>query len=218
MCSYCGEKVNETRDHVPSKIILDEPFPDNLPVVPCCLACNQDFSEDEVYFACSIESILRGTTKIEKLQRQKIISVFEKRPALQKRIENSFRFRDGRLYFEFEEDRFIKVITKLAKGHAKFENSQSQIDKPTSISFKPLSDMTEKEKVIFFASYELNKLPEVGSRGLQNVFIEGSNRVHSNWITVQGGIYSYTVIGEMGLLIVRIVVWNYLAIEVVWKD
>jgi hypothetical protein len=32
-CVYCGN-VTETRDHVPSRILLDEPYPENLPVVP----------------------------------------------------------------------------------------------------------------------------------------------------------------------------------------
>lgn len=53
-CAYCGE-YPETRDHVPSKIILENPFPENLPVVPSCLKCNNGFSLDEEYFACLIE-------------------------------------------------------------------------------------------------------------------------------------------------------------------
>lgn len=151
MCSYCGKTATETRDHVPSKILLDEPFLENLPVVPCCTKCNQDFSSDEEYFACSIESILRGTTEIEKLHRQKIKSVFEKRPALQQRISKSFVLQDGKLHFKFEKDRFIKVATKLAKSHAKYEISEPQFEDPTSISLKPLTLMTEKEIDDFFA-------------------------------------------------------------------
>ncbi|MBK8382300.1 MAG: hypothetical protein IPL16_10500 [Ignavibacteria bacterium] len=122
MCSYCGDTATETRDHVPAKILLDDPFPENLPVVPCCTKCNQDFSLDEEYFACSIECILRGTSNIEQLQRQKIKSALKKRPALQERIENSFTLQDGQLQFKYEQDRFMNVATKLAKGHAKYEN------------------------------------------------------------------------------------------------
>ena len=65
-CTYCGGEP-ETRDHVPSKILLDKPFPENLPVVPSCDKCNHDFSKDEEYFACLIECTLRGTTEPEKL-------------------------------------------------------------------------------------------------------------------------------------------------------
>lgn len=218
MCSYCGETSNETRDHVPSKILLDDPFPENLPVVPCCTKCNQDFSLDEEYFACSIECILKGTTNIEKLQREKIKAVFKKRPALQQRIESSFILKDGQLHFKFEENRFRNVVTKLAKGHAKYEISEPQFNDPTSISMKPLNLMTEKEIDNFFASYHLNKLPEVGSRSLQNLLIGDNNAVHSHWTTVQDDNYKYSVIDDMGLLIVRIVVWEYLAVEVIWDD
>jgi hypothetical protein len=52
-CAYCGS-FPESRDHVPSKILLDEPFPYNLPVVPSCNNCNNGFSKDETYFACAI--------------------------------------------------------------------------------------------------------------------------------------------------------------------
>jgi hypothetical protein len=31
-CIFCGAKA-ETRDHVPSRILLDSPYPQNLPVV-----------------------------------------------------------------------------------------------------------------------------------------------------------------------------------------
>ena len=70
-CSYCGKKP-ETRDHVPSKVLLDKPFPENLPIVPACKKCNEDLSLDEEYFSCLIECILCGTTEIDKLKREKI--------------------------------------------------------------------------------------------------------------------------------------------------
>ena len=38
-CVYCAG-VNDTRDHVPSRVFLDSPLPENLPVVPACRACN----------------------------------------------------------------------------------------------------------------------------------------------------------------------------------
>jgi hypothetical protein len=44
--AYC-EGVPETRDHVPSRVLLDEPYPENLPVVPACKSCNSGFSADE---------------------------------------------------------------------------------------------------------------------------------------------------------------------------
>ena len=43
MCVYCGGQP-DTRDHVPSRVLLDDPLPDNLPVVDACRACNESFS------------------------------------------------------------------------------------------------------------------------------------------------------------------------------
>ena len=57
ICSYCGINNPDTRDHVPSKILLDQPYPENLPVVPCCSKCNRSFSLDEEYVACLLECI-----------------------------------------------------------------------------------------------------------------------------------------------------------------
>ena len=37
ICPYCGD-YGDTRDHVPSKALLDRPFPNDLPVVPACKA------------------------------------------------------------------------------------------------------------------------------------------------------------------------------------
>lgn len=54
-CAYCGGST-ESRDHVPSPVLLDEPYPDNLPVVGACVDCNQSFSIDEEYIACAIDS------------------------------------------------------------------------------------------------------------------------------------------------------------------
>ena len=34
-CVYCGAQP-ETRDHVPSKVLLDEPYAAQLPVVGAC--------------------------------------------------------------------------------------------------------------------------------------------------------------------------------------
>jgi len=53
-CIHCGG-VDETRDHVPSRILLDEPYPTNLPVVAACQRCNLGCSLDEEYVACLLE-------------------------------------------------------------------------------------------------------------------------------------------------------------------
>ena len=43
--SYCGA-YPDTRDHVPSKVLLDEPYPPDLPVIGACQRCNTSYSLD----------------------------------------------------------------------------------------------------------------------------------------------------------------------------
>src|SRR5580700_2734927 len=61
-CIFCGGP-EETRDHVPSRVFLDQPYPDNLPVVPACHRCNTSFSADEEYLACLIECAKAGSVE-----------------------------------------------------------------------------------------------------------------------------------------------------------
>lgn len=217
MCSYCGA-TSDTRDHVPSKILLEEPYPENLPVVPCCHKCNQGFSLDEEYFACAIECIIQGTTDIEFLNRQKIKSILLNKPSLKNRIENSFLIDDGNKYLQIDLPRFEKIMIKLAKGHLKFENSEPQFENPTSIVFKSLHEMQENEEEDFFSFSRLDKITEVGSRGSQNMLIVNRQHALSHWIIVQEGAYQYIVSETGGVKMVRILIWNYLAIEVIWEE
>lgn len=215
-CSYCGEKP-ESRDHVPSRILLDDPFPENLPVVPCCLKCNQSFSLDEEYFACMLECVLHGTTEIEKLEREKIKSILLRKETLRQRIENSFILENGNKLFQVEPDRMKKVIIKLAKGHVKFENSEPQYDDPTSIWIKPLLTMTKEEYDIFFASLNnIDKAPEVGSRSFKKLVLEINPNVLSHWTEVQENVYKYSVSVGFGFISVKILIWEYLAVHVIW--
>ena len=85
-CVYCGGPP-ESRDHVPSRVLLDDPFPDNLPVVPACLTCNDRFSKDEEYLACLLEVVRVGSTSITPSMRPKIQRIFVERPSLAARVE-----------------------------------------------------------------------------------------------------------------------------------
>ena len=60
-CVYCGG-APDSRDHVPSKVLLDDPLPPDLPVVEACSTCNGNFSLDEEYLACFLECVFSGST------------------------------------------------------------------------------------------------------------------------------------------------------------
>ena len=47
VCAYWGETKPLTVDHVPPKLMLEEPYPDNLVTVPACLDCNKRFQKNQ---------------------------------------------------------------------------------------------------------------------------------------------------------------------------
>jgi hypothetical protein len=213
ICSYCGD-ISDTRDHVPSKILLEEPFPDNLPQVPCCSKCNQGFSLDEEYIACLIECVLRGTTDISKLKRQKVKRILTNKESLRKKLEKSI-YRDGdQINFNIEHERVRNVILKLARGHAKFENGEQQFEEPTHYSVRPIPTMTDEEVDIFLRDKNLDSFPEIGSRAF--IQIVESNQDTSQWTIVQEPNYRYSVMVSLGRLTVKILIWDYLAAEIIW--
>ncbi|CAN0572482.1 unnamed protein product, partial [Ectocarpus sp. 12 AP-2014] len=203
-------------DHVPSKILLEKPFPENIHVVPCCLKCNNGFSLDEEYFACLIECLISGTTDLEKLSRENIIKILSRKKKLKTRLDQAFVNENGESYFKIETERIENVILKLAYGHSKFENSATQFDKPEHLAFVPIETLTHEEQKAFFEITELQKAPEVGSRAMQNMYLTQDGVPINNWTIVQDGIYQYSVTPTIGSLKVRILIWNYLACEVVW--
>ena len=212
-CVYCGKKP-ETKDHVPSKILLNKPYPENLPVVPACNDCNQGFSKDEEYFACLLECALRGTTDPEKLKRKKIKKILTTKPKLLYRLTEAKKFIDGQIFFKPEDKRIKNVVLKLARGHAFYENSELQLDKTTTINIRPIELMTDKELKKYFSN-EIEIFPEIGSRSFQRLFFEDDSAIGS-WINVQDNNYVYSV-NLNSEISIKFLIWNYLACEVIWN-
>ena len=215
-CVYCGG-VPDTRDHVPSLVLLDEPYPDQLPTVPSCVECNVGLSGDEQYLACLIECVTCGTTDPRRLKRQKVIDTFAKRPHRQREIEAG---REGDANWRPDPGRLERVIMKLARGHAAFE-LDPMLAPPAEIRFMPLCALTDQERSSFEGaqSSEQDLLPEVGSRALMRR-VEGnpdSLGCGDDWVVVQPNRYRYSVVESDGVL-VRIVLSEYLACAVRWRD
>lgn len=148
-CIYCGLHP-DTRDHVPSKVLLDDPLPPNLPVVPACAKCNQSFSMNELYTACLIECVVSDTIKPEGLKCAKIQRLLHEYPDVHTRlchswVENLF----GNHYFRPESEKMIATVLKLARGHAWFEQVLFQLEEPDDISIVPMMFMSEKELEAF---------------------------------------------------------------------
>lgn len=217
-CVHCG-RMAEGDDHVPSRVLLDEPYPENLPVVPSCTTCNTGFSLDEEYLACLIECARAGG--VEAVRRPKIKRILEHSPALvarlhQARRENLF----GDVEFVPELPRVSNVLVKLARGHAAFELSQPLRHAPDSVRYAPLCTLKPEAIDEFEGPPDIGAgiWPEVGSRAMQRLVVsQAGGLVIMDWITVQEGQYRYLATASSSV-VVRIVIGEYLACEVVWDE
>lgn len=217
-CVHCGG-TTETRDHAPSKILLDKPYPRNLPVLPACPTCNEGFSTDEEYLACFIECVLHGSTDPDKQARKKVSRILAESQALRERIERSKKqsqtLGGGEIIvWRPEEDRVRNVILKLARCHAAFELNEPQIRDPDHYMVTPLEGLSREQREHFETAPDTGVWPEVGSRAMQRMTV-GDQPYSDGWLEVQEGRYRYMAVGA-GSVMVRGVLSEYLAFEVVW--
>ncbi|MHB8156547.1 MAG: hypothetical protein ACYDEQ_04045 [Desulfocucumaceae bacterium] len=188
-CVYCGSATG-TRDHIPSKVFLDKPYPTNLPVVPACESCNNGFSKDEEYVACLIECVSQGSVLEETMQREKIKRILKQRPALAERMKQAHKTDGSKILFSFEFDRLKNIILKLACGHAAYDlNEPMYHNEPYSIGFTPLESIPKDIRRSFETPPKVSILPEIGSRAMQRLIMTFPGP--TGWIIVQPGRYRY---------------------------
>jgi hypothetical protein len=228
-CVYCGGS-EETRDHVPSRVLLDSPLPENLPVVWACSSCNSGFSRDEEYVACLIESVIAGSTDPARIRRTTVANILRRAPALRARIEAARTTEGRQVRFGIEPDRIKNVVLKLARGHAAFELSQPCRQEPTALWWHPLHLMTEEQRNSYDASHVVQMLGEIGSRNSQRLLVthlglepaSGEKKTLSllinDWVDVQEGCYRYLAIDDGGEIKIKMVIGEYLACEVTWAQ
>lgn len=215
-CIYCGA-APETRDHVPSRVLLEEPFPENLPVVPCCRSCNTSFSLDEEYCAAFLDCVMAGTAEPSARHRPKIRKILESRPALAAALQSarSIDPASGAISFAPDVDRLRNIAVKLARGHRAFELHTVDAEQPSAVVVAPLSLLDDASRTAFESAPIADLYPEVGSRAMIRMFEHGVQS--PNWIVVQTGRYRF--LASPGLpLLVRMVIGEYLACEVVWDS
>jgi len=214
-CVHCGGP-SETVDHVPSKVLLDEPYPENLMAVPACRECNNGLSLDEEYLACLLECVIAGDTAPEKLHRAKIGRILRANCSLLARLQVARMDGVEGTIWVAENDRVSRVILKLARCHAAFELNEPQLHVPSHIGIKPLHLMTEEERETFERDDDAFGIwPEVGSRAMQRVLVAGTDAYVEQWLAVQNGNYRFCTSQTNGLT-VKFVLREYLGCEVVW--
>lgn len=187
-CFSCGG-FPATRDHVPAKVLLDDPVPENLPIVGACRSCNGHASADEEYLACFLEVAACGSTV--EVERRKIRRIFERRPPLAARLEGA-RTSDGYVAVEYE--RVRRVVAKLGRGIWSYEAGEPSGTLDTEVRFDPIENLSQGRLVQFLSTATPVFFPEVGSR-LMIKMIEGTSEGTDNdpWQIVQPGRFAYAV-------------------------
>lgn len=228
-CIYCGGHA-DTRDHVPSRVFLDSPYPENLPVVGACSSCNNGFSLDEEYVACMIECARMGSTDPDKISRSRIAHILIRAPALRTKLESAVKIKEDGIYLDIEVERVKNVILKLARGHSAFELSHICREEPDFYWCGSFPLMSEAQKEDFNASHVVEMFGEIGSRNLQRLMVTQiviqplngeeariQNVLINDWVDVQEGAYRYLTIDDDEEIKIKIVIGEYLISEVVWK-
>ncbi len=221
-CIHCGGWIVEletNRDHVPSKSLLRKPYPTNLPVVQVCKACNEGFALDEEYLIGFLGCVLAGSTDANRQDNPKVERILRENAKLRARIgrartEHKTLGGETRSFWKPETERVNRVIVKNARGHAFFEYGEPMFTEPEHVWSAPLEALALEQRAEFENIDMGEGWPEVGSRMMTRV-ITGQD-LSGDWVVVQNEIYRYSV-AQHGTMLVRSVLFEYLATEVYWS-
>ena len=97
---HCGTGLNSTettREHVPSKCLLQKPYPAEMITIEACRKCNEAFSLDEEYLKGLLWTVLAGSTDPEKQKTPEVACMLKRNVALRVRIEEFADRKDNAL-------------------------------------------------------------------------------------------------------------------------
>lgn len=212
-CAQCGGAPH-TRDHIPPRVFLDEPFPANLPVVGTCGPCNACASLDEEYVACLIEVAACGSAVPRDLKRPRVRRALERNPALAARFQAAF---DPRLVaVAAEADRVLRVVEKMARGLWAYELAEPALGMPAEVAFQPLHTLDVDTRAEFERIQPAAIFAEVGSRMMTRQALaigEDNVGVVPGWQLVQPNRFRYAI-GFDEVNVVKLVLREYIAAEV----
>jgi hypothetical protein len=222
-CLHCGGwlvNLDCNVDHAPSKSLLKDPRPENLPTVPVCKPCNSDFSKDEAYMVACLSAAISGTTDPAKQIIPSAKRILEKSEPLQVQINRSSSYTtiggERRLVWKPDLERIERVVVKNARGHAFFEIGEPMMHKPAFVRIFPLECLSSEQRADFENAEGLGFWPEVGSRMMTRL-VTGEDLTEHGWVMVQDGVYRYVAM-QTGMMSVRTVLYEFLGTEVYWDD
>lgn len=221
-CIYCGcaqSSVPVSRDHVPTKGFLLEPYPRNLPTVTVCRACNGGYSLDEEFLIAFLGAVLSGTTDPAAQKLPAASRILGRNENLKSLIDGARqecppRGDEKQLIWMPDSERVRRVIIKNSRGHAFYEFGEPMLTEPVSVSAVPLQVLSDGQRTAFEHVDAGPGWPEVGSRMMTRLM--GGQDLKDGWVVVQEGVYRYAVFQDDGI-VVRTILHEYLATEVLWE-
>lgn len=222
-CIHCGASLGNsktTKDHIPSKTLLDRPLPDNVHTVDICFLCNNGFSGHEEYFAAFLSATMAGST-VPEVQPfgagRKALAGNAKMRRLIDESATQHVDEDGetRLTWHPDLERIRPVVIKNARGHVFFELGLPFYHEPAHVITQPLVTAPEEWLSDFLTVDHGNGWPEVGSRLLQRL-VSGDDMA-AGWTIVQLGVYVFAVFEDDDGVVARSIIREYLLTEVRWN-
>ena len=216
-CAETSHTGRYSRDHIPSKSLLNPPYPENLMQVGMCQECNSGFSKDEEYFAAFLASVMSGSTEPDSQRFPTASRILARNPRLRSRIDAA-RHSDAipgegtAVTWTPELERIERVIVKNARGHVLFELGQVIEALPIHVDILPLERLSPQQRREFEYVGGTSGWPEVNSR-LMLRLLETGEVGEGGWIQVQDGVYRYAVDETPR---VRMVLREYLLADVAW--
>lgn len=227
-CVYCGERA-DTREHCPSKAFLRKPLPTDLPTVPACKKCNNDFSSDERYTKKLIDFL-----HMYYIQKDYSFSThFQDDNRETKEAREAAKEFIKKPYFD---ERMANVFRKLAICHAAYEISVGFFcddwqGKPESVSYiiRTMVDDDTWRGLEYAEVIDNDFLPEVGSRVFGNIYVvqldaqdtDNAQKAKINvcmldWTDIQNGYYKYQAFLREDKIYVKMIFNDFLYVEVIF--
>jgi len=223
-CVYCGEAA-KTREHTPSKVFLQKPYPNDLLVVPSCVECNNMFSSDELYVALLLE-LLKNHYISDYTLTETTLKRLEKKEG--KQAKNTFEVHLSHHHFLFNDFRIKRILHKLAVCHATYEISEGYYgsaweSNAQEIEYKLLPYMTHNDYDDMDSFEVVTLWPEVGSIGYDRILdvevalcaLEGESLQKvvlpfATWSDIQDRNYRYLAFVDDAKITVKIIIGEFL--------
>lgn len=219
---HCGQAIASakcSREHVPTKALLDQPFPGELATVTACEPCNNSYSKDEDYFVAFLSCVLSGSTQPDHQVIKSASGILSHSSALRESIKREKKEYetlggDQKTIWQPSLDRIRSFLVKNARAHLFYENGEPIFDEPRYVWFSPVQTMSEDDWRNFLGPVGgIGLWCEVGSRWNTRL-IEGDTFDDAGFLVVQNGIYRFRI--EGGGCGVRSIIREYLATSVIW--